>query len=145
MDEESIKRVRFQENLLNHIVLPRVLPQEKSKDLEQEELALLSNVKNAVQDCQEWLPATTVQLFESFERVHKTCTPESIANEIKELKPGHTFAMFVRRQNCGFFIYMPEDGNSEESSDMKTVVVATFPGNFHPKEIYEHSSDLQVT
>lgn len=145
MSIEMEDKIQFQEDILNHVVLPRVLPQEKAQNPEQLELALLSSINDAVKQCKEWLPSSTVHLFESFERVHINRTPETISEEIKVLKAGRTFAFFVRRQNYAFLIHMPRDGNYRKPNQMKTVYVATFPGSFHPKEIYDHPSDLQVT
>lgn len=126
------------EELLYHIVLPRVLPQNKSTNSEQHELALLSRFTDAIRGLKKWISAETVRLFDSFERIHVTRTPESISNEIKELRPGQSFVMFVRRQNCGFMIHMPNDEN-------ESVVVCTFPGNLHPKNIYDPQAiDFQV-
>lgn len=128
------------EDLLYHIVLPRVLPQNKSKNTEEHELALLSRITDAIRGLDKWISPEIVRLFNSFEQTHMTRTPESISNEIKGLQPGRSFAMFVRRQNCGLMIHMPSDQNTKS----KTVVVSTFPGNFHPKNIYNAASDFQV-
>lgn len=52
--------------------------------------------------------------------------------------------MFVQRQNCALMIHMPIKGNGIETDENTTVIVSTFPGNLHAKEIYDHQSDLQV-
>lgn len=131
------------ENLLNHVVLPRVLPDGYLKDHEDHELLLLSTMVQTVETNSEWIPSATVRLFQRLKRIHTISrTPETIANEINLLQPGETFAMFVRRQNTGFMIHMPTE---QVSNAEKSVIVLTFPGNLHPKEIYKHSSDLEVS
>lgn len=56
---------------------------------------------------------------------------------------GDTFAMYVRRQNCAVMIHVP--ANEMVSVDeTKNVIVSTFPGNLHPREIYQHSGDIEV-
>lgn len=142
MNEEIPGKIQnIYEDLLYHIVLPRVLPQNKSKNSEQHELALLSRITGAIRSLDKWVSPETLRFFNSFEQTHITRTPESISNEIKGLRPGNSFAMFVRRQNCGLMIHMPIEEN--ETTKIKTVVVSTFPGNLHPKNIY-NASDFQV-
>lgn len=56
---------------------------------------------------------------------------------------GDTFAMYVRRQNCAVMIHVP--ANEMVSVDeTKNVIVSTFPGNLHPREIYRHIGDIEV-
>lgn len=129
------------ENLLNHVVLPRVLPEGYLKDHEQQELSLLSIMVQTVEKNCEWIPSATVRLCQCLKRAHMSRTPETVSNEISKLQPGETFAMFVRRQNTGLIIHMP---NEQVPNAEKTVTVVTFPGNLHPKEIYNHTSDLEV-
>lgn len=129
------------ENLLNHVVLPRILPEGYLKDHEDQELSLLSNMVHTVERNSEWIPSATVRLCQRLKRAHMSRTPETISNEISQLRPGETFAMFVRRQNTGLMIHMPSE---QVSNAEKTVTVVTFPGNLHPKEIYDHTSDLEV-
>lgn len=56
---------------------------------------------------------------------------------------GDTFAMFVRRQNCVILVHMSQDG-MVDAEKSQNVIVATFPANLHPGEIYKYDSDLQV-
>lgn len=130
------------EDLLYHIVLPRVLPQNKSINSERHELALLTRITNTIRGLDKWsISPETVRLFDSFEQIHLTRTPELISTKIMALQPGNSFAMFVRRQNCGFMIHMPIEEN--QTAKIKTVIVSTFPGNVHPKNIYK-ATDYQV-
>lgn len=131
------------ENLLTHIVLPRVLPFGRIKGHEKIELSLLTRMNDAVQEMAEILPEESIRIFANFHDVHKLRVPENISNKINELKPGGTFAMFVRRQNTAFMIHMPNDGNNN-LNEFKDVIVSTFPGNLHPKEINDQTSDVQV-
>lgn len=130
------------ENLLYHVVLPRVLPDGYLQDHENQELSLLSIMVQTVESNSEWIPSATVRLCQRLKLTHMSRTPETISNEIDKLQPGETFAMFVRRQNTGIMIHMPSE---QVSNAEKTVTVVTFPGSLHPKEIYNHTSDLEVT
>lgn len=128
------------ETLLHHIVLPRVLPQNKQACGEGIELRLLSRMTENVENSLEWIPPATVRLFISLTRSHSVRTKETVSKEINALKPGESFAMFIRRQNTAFMIHMPKD----QSDEMESVIVMTFPGNVSPEQIYRHPSDLQV-
>lgn len=127
------------ENLLNHIILPRYILQERLPDHESEELELLKRMAEEVEKLNDHIPANTLKMIRSLAKVHSNPTPNAntIKEEINGLQPGETFAMFVRRQNCAIIIHMPPN-------DSNNVIVATFIGKVHPKEIYEHSSDLEV-
>lgn len=144
----------LQDSLLNHVVLPRCLPQQISKNhyaLEQQlSIQFVENVENL----SEWIPAKTVELFKRFSRVHNECTASIIADEISDLKPGDTFAIYEWRQNCAFILYIPSDENenlkTDETDDdiseatANDVIVATFPGSLYPNEIYAFDSDIAV-
>lgn len=142
MDME--KRQNKYEDLLYHIVLPRLLPQERPKDYEHMDLMLLSHLVDTVENSSEWIPSATVRLFQSLKRTHMNRTSKSISTEINALEPGNSFAMFVRRQNCALMVHMPKEEADVHSDEMKKVIVMTFPANLHPKEVYSHSSDLEV-
>lgn len=126
------------EALMNHVILPRCLPQNRSNNYHSEELALLSNMVRNVEHLANWLPEKTVKMFRALDRVHKTPSAQSVSTEIRNLKPGDTFAMFVRRQNCALMVHMPPKGDGDR------VVLATFPGNLHPKLIDSAESDIEV-
>ncbi|XP_055310983.1 uncharacterized protein LOC129573873 [Sitodiplosis mosellana] len=125
------------EVLMNHVILPRYLPQERSKNFHNEELALLSNMVENVERLAKSLPRNTVNMFHGLARVHKTLTPSVVSTEIRNLKPGDTFAMFVRRQNCAMMIHMPPERGDDR------VIAAIFPGNLHPKHISAAESDIE--
>lgn len=131
------------ECLLNHVILPRVLPQTKPRSFQETELMvkMVNNVENLAK--YKFMPPKTVELFKRLKRIHFECTPAVISEEINKLRPGDTFAMFVRRQNNAFIIYAPpvKDRNA---TIPQNVIVATFLGNLHPCEIYKHDSDVQV-
>lgn len=128
------------ENLLYHIVLPRVLPQDKAACNEEFELSLLSRMTKNVENSLQWIPPATVRLFTSLQRTHTVLMKDLVSNEINALRPGESFAMFIRRQNTAFMIHMPAD----QIDGMKNVHVMTFPGNLSPEKIYGSCSDLQV-
>lgn len=126
---------------MNHVVLPRVLPTEKLRYFQ--ELELMAEIVKTVEILSKSIPLKTVELLQKLKQFHYKCEPDAISKEINKLRPGDTFAMFVYRQNCVILIHMPPSGssNNEHSDD---VVVATFPGNIRPSEIYSHDSDLEV-
>lgn len=135
-----------QDMLLQHVILPRLLPQEKSRHLHQTELQLLQNMAENIVDLREKIPFETVELFANFWDIHNESIPnESKVNaKVNALRPGKSFAMFVRRQNCMFVIHAPPNGNASSTEPPKEVIVATFPGNLHPDEVYQHDSDIEV-
>lgn len=126
--------------LLHHVILPRVLPQEKSPHLYDVEFNLMIKMVQNVEDLAEFIPPKTVELFQRLHRVHTMCTKETISREINALQPGDTFAMFVRLQYSGFMIHVPLN---ENVNDVQNVIVSTIP-NLHPDEIYNHETDYEV-
>lgn len=128
------------ERLLNHIVLPRYQPQTRSPNFPAEELKLLERMVQSVESLSSFLPLNTLKMARSLAAVHLNLTPSTVTNEINNLQPGETFAMFVRMQNCAIIFHMLANAkaNSEE------LVVVTFPGKLHPKEVYTNPSDLEV-
>lgn len=141
--EESPTDQQWQDMLLNHIILPRILPQSKSRHFHQTELNILDEMVKCVEMLSEHIPSETVRLFRRMKNVHFNLSPNNVANEINGLRTGDSFAMFVRRQNCTFMIHAPKD-NNQINQVPHTVIVATFPGNLHPNEVYEHDSDIEV-
>lgn len=135
---------QWQDMLLNHVILPRYLPQSKSRHFHQTELKLLDEMVENVVNLSQRIPSKTVQLFEKMRKIHHDRSPKNISKEINALQPGDSFAMFVRRQNCVFLIYAPSDVNVVAGKP-QSVIVSTFPGNLHPKEVYNCNSDLEVT
>lgn len=134
-----------QEMVLNYAVLPRILPQEKPKELHRTELQMIAQMIGKVVDLSGILPSKTIESFKRLGRVHDLNVPnvEEVTEQINSLRSGDTFAMFVRRQNCTFTIYVPPyesigDGIPEN------MIVATFPGNLHPNEVYKYESDIEV-
>lgn len=130
------------ENLLYHIILPHSLQQERSQDYEKQNMGLLSNMVEVIETCS--VPPATSYLFKSLEQTHMQRSPEVITGEINALKPGNSFAMFVQRQNCALMIHMPVQGNSAQVDENTTVIVSTFLGSLHPKQIYKNLYDLNV-
>lgn len=129
------------ENLMNHIVLPRYLPQNRSPNFALEELELLKRMVATVESLSDEIPINTMQMMRSLADVHLKPYPKTIRKNIGELQPGGTFAMFVRSQNCALLIHMLPD---EAPTDSENIIVATFPGKLHPKEVYGNPSDLEV-
>lgn len=143
MDDDVDMKLSYEHDedvLLHHVILPRVLPQEKSPRLYETEMDLMVKMVENVKNLVKFLPPKTFELFQCLHRVHMMHTKENISNEIKTLKPGDTFAMFVRMQCTGLMIHVPL---TENVDDVQNVVVSTIP-NLHPDEIYNHDSDFEV-
>lgn len=126
---------------MNHVILPRFLPQCKSKFIHSEELELLTRMVNNVESLADCIPLNTMKLIRSMNEVHRNRTASTISYKINTLKPGETFAMFVRRQNCAIMIHAQSAGAGDSNNN---IVVATFPGTINHKKVYESSSDLEV-
>lgn len=144
---EPNEDLNLENDLLDHVLLPRLLPQTKRNNLHDLELDLLSRMAELVEVQDEWIPAPTVKMFENLYHVQAECQPETIFEQINDLKPGGTFALFVKGQNCVFVVYMPltDDNDQPEPDDLTTVIVATFPGSMDPKDIYKNFGDFEVS
>lgn len=143
-DDINMIELGYQHNedvRLHHVLLPRVLPQEKSNRLFETELDLLNQMVKNVEDLVVSLSPKTVKLFQSMRKVHTERTPAVVSDEINALGPDDTFAMFVRFQHSVIMIHVPSD---EKTNKIQNAIVATIPGNFHPDEVYTHESDMQV-
>lgn len=134
--------VETQNILLNHVVLPRVLPQEKVRYVHEQ--ALIMQLVENVENVSEWLPDKTVKMMDRLKRVTREYTRTVVSEIINELESGDTFSTFVRRQNCTIIFYVPptEENTTGEPQNM---IVATFMGTLHPKEIFKHESDIEVS
>ncbi|XP_055297736.1 uncharacterized protein LOC129566134 [Sitodiplosis mosellana] len=142
MDENTESDASNSEDkLLHHVILSRWLPQENPYHLEDGETLMKRMIEN-VENLAEWIPSKTVELFERLKRINLECTESVISEEIASLKPGDTFAMFVRRQNCVIMIHVLTDAKLNGELSPNTIV-ATFPGRLHSREIYEHDSDIE--
>lgn len=135
------------EHALTHILLPRHIPDSVIQDAGEQETTLLIRMSETVR-LAKWLPPNTVQMFETFEKIHFMAAPEVIEEAINELRPGHTFAMFVRGQNTVFLCHMPSDASDEVNGgtpDTETpIIVATFPGSVSMQRFYKESAELKV-
>lgn len=136
----------YEENeLLHHVVLPRVLPQEKSENLHSTELEIVKQIVNISETLKElekeWLPPKTIELLVTLARIHMECTPQTISTNINKLGPGENCAIFVRSQQCVITIHVPLN---EKGNDVQNVIVATFPGSLSSSEIYSHDSGIEV-
>lgn len=98
-------------------------------------MRMVQNVENLA----EYIPASTMKMCRSLSKVHRNRTSVIVSQEIKGLQPGDTFAMFIRRQNCGIMIHMQSNPQTESK-----VTVATFPGKLRASSVYGHASDSEV-
>lgn len=133
-------------NLLNHILLPRFTTIKSIAEWNLQDETLLEWMSQTMASSADWLPSHTIAMFESFKRVHEfRDDDETICRELNKLRPGETFAMYVRRQNTVFMCYMPADAaNGYEINEATEVIVATFPGQVNAKDIYAHPLNLEV-
>lgn len=134
-------------DMLTHVILPRFLPQRISAHLHATELHLLHEIVKNLEDLSEMVPKQTVKLFQSLRRIHNEIelNADTISSEINKLRPGDSFAIFVRRQRWMFMIHAPPSNDeSAASTESEEVILATFPGNVRPSEIYKPKSDISV-
>lgn len=137
MSENQIRH----EALMDHIILPRFLPQSRSQDFHPQELELLMRMVHNVESLAPFIPENTLKMVRSLATVHRSRMADIVSKEISNLKPGETFAMFIRRQNCAIMIHHSQSTARAGTNDM---IVATFPGRLHPNEVYKNASDLEV-
>lgn len=145
-EKSTTEHTQSQENLLNHILLPRFISAAASIEAFGQEITLLSRLCETVRSSSQWMPASTVRLLASFERIHQSNESEAtIHDELNKLGPGETFAMFVRRRNTVFMCHMPALPAKRHGVDESTpLIVATFDGQVEAKEIYASPMDLMV-
>lgn len=129
------------EQILNHIVLPRVLPNKSIGNHEHQELIILSRLVKSLEINAKWIPPATVRFLESLNRVHVNRNSTVVSEEINALQPGEIFGIFIHLQDTAFLIHMPNDQNHD---DTKSVLVSTFPGSVPLAEIYKHDGDFEV-
>lgn len=132
------------ESLLNHVILPRALPNELSENAIHEEKILISRMTDAIVSCAGWIPGRVVQNFQRFRRTHSDLTAKTVSRQIDTLEPGDTFAVLVKRQQCVFMVHMPLS-ERRHTNGTRLVQIGTFPSAAFPKDIYKCSSDLQVS
>lgn len=136
---ESDDELEKDDTLMHHIVLPRVLPKKISNYCI--ESGLMHEMVKNVKSLAEFIPAKTIDLFLKLQTFYDKCTPEDISMTINKLGPGETFPIFMREQGYGITIHVPPN---ERVNNVKHVIVATFPGNLDPSEIYRHDGDIEV-
>lgn len=139
------KSPKLLESVLNHIILPRYIPNDANDDLRSQEAAILSELNKTVRSLSNFLPDDTVDMFAHFVAVHKMRTPEAIAEQINKLQPGHTFAMYVQCQKTVFMCHMPANVSIDaKPCETTPVIVATFPGRIGTKFVYSQPLDMEV-
>lgn len=125
---------------LHHILLPRCLPR-MVYDAHDIGLRLMNQMLSTVESLSNYLPPTSVKLLKTMHQLHANFTPQTILDGIKALRPGDSLAISVRYQDCAIMFYVPP---TENSNDIQNVIVATFPGNLDPKEMYKYDGDFEV-
>lgn len=135
------KLVQLQQLLID-IVLPRHIPYDTDTSHFGQELRMLCRMRESVHSLVKYLPTETVQMFEIFERVHLANSADVTAEEMAQLQPGSTFAMFVRRQNLGFMCYRPKADTKDGTG---SVIVSTFHTRLAAKQVYSQPMDVEVS
>lgn len=136
-DEVLDKRIK----VMNHILLPRKLPQEQYDSCDTD-LALMNQIVEIVQKLDSHLPAKTVKLLKKVRQIYLKCTPTAVSKAIKTLGPGDTFAMFLRSQDCAIMFHVPKD---EIIDNVQNVIIATTPRSLDPSAIYDNAgSGIEV-
>lgn len=133
---------KYQNILLDHVILPRELP--KKKSFFTHEQALIDQLVENVDSISDSLPKKSVEMMKRLKRVKHMCTPAIVSEMINELRPGDTFSMFVRKQNTAIIFYVPNHTGVNNAGTPDNIIVATFPGCLHPRTIYDHESDVEV-
>lgn len=133
---------KYQNILLDHVILPRVLPQNKSCFTHEQ--ALIDRMIENVDNISKLLPQRTVDMMKRLKRVNSECTPTIVSELINELRSGDTFAMFVRKQNTAIIFYVPNYARVNIAGEPENIIVATFPGCLPPRTIYKYESDVEV-
>lgn len=134
--------IKYQNILLDHVILPRELPKKKSSF--NHEQALIDQMIENVDNLSDLLPQKTVKMMKRLKRVNYECTSAVVSELINELRPGDTFSMFVRKQNTAIIFYVPDHTGVDNDGKPDNIIVATFPGCLHPRTIYENESDVEV-
>lgn len=144
---DSIEAVLNDENiypaLINHIFLPKNLPGEQAENFDEHEFCLLLLMNDIVSNFGKIVPKSTKKLFETMYDIESVddLKTKKIAKAINHLKPGEMFAFYIRAQNCGFSLYVPED----ESNRPKEEILSTFEVSMRNETVYSNSSDIQVS
>lgn len=137
VDSEMTEDIDENEFILNHVVLPRFLPQKNQNYNDQ--LKIIKRMLKNVRDLRSYLPINTVHLCETLKNIHLQSTDDNLRDTIKKelryLLAGDTFAIFVRGQNCTLIVH----------KKAASLILATFHGDVNSNEIYSQDSDLQVT
>lgn len=140
MNEDA--KLDKQNTLLNHVILSRILPNDQSQ-FPEDGLALMDEMIENIKTLTGLIPSKTVELFERLKRVNQELSENVVSDEIARLMPGDTFAMMISSQYSVIMIHVLPDANLHNEQE-HNVIVATFPSSLHPRNIYEHDSDLEV-
>lgn len=112
--------------LIRHVFLPLRLPGPVSGNIIAEENCLLSLLLQTIRETQRVIPQIkkTLTVFETWVDVqgNGNSEPSRISNAIKTMQPGQMYALYVRAQNCGLLISIPE-GRSD------SIIWSTFPAS----------------
>lgn len=133
---------KFFELMIQEVFLPKKLPDsyDAAKAYEHES-RLLALMADTIQELRNDLPHSTFNLFEtwSFLQCRPNMEAVEVLNAIASLRSGDMFALYIHQQNCGLFLYIPDDDVNKNK-----VIVSTFPASLRNKGIMSNMNDLQV-
>ncbi|XP_031624364.1 uncharacterized protein LOC116341417 [Contarinia nasturtii] len=130
--------------LLNHVILPRFLPQMRRFSTYQHGFELLSRMTEVISANEKYIPASIIQTFWNMYSNHIISIPLTVCDNINALKSNDTFAMYVKGQDCMFTVHMPPIEADQIPDESTPVIVATFQYNFHPSDINETFNDFEI-
>lgn len=139
VDEELDSPITSHRNMIDHVFLPRKLP-EKPLDLHNTESSLLKSLTKIIELLgNESIPSAVQRLFTNMTQLHciDELRPKAISEQIKNMKMGEMLGIYVREQNCGLFFHMANDDE---------VTISTFCASLPNEKVYGSNinGDIQV-
>lgn len=140
VDEEIVSPIASHRYMIDHVFLPRKLP-EKPLDLHNTESNLLRSITTIIESLEnESIPSAVQRLFTNMRQLHciDALHPKAISEQIKNMKTGEMLGIYVREQNCGLFIHRANDDDE--------VTLSTFCASLPNEMVYgtNINGDIQV-
>ncbi|KAF1931308.1 uncharacterized protein M421DRAFT_56909 [Didymella exigua CBS 183.55] len=115
--------VHFNEQLYNHIALPRDVPGREDRNLSSIEAAILTRLTNATRLLSSYAPPSDQQhiykLVDSLTacqslHVDRAITKPALLRELRALQPGKILILHIAAQNCGLLVYKDASGSQDD-------------------------------
>lgn len=128
--------------LINHIFLPKKLPSGEDEAIIAHEFGLLLLMRDTVLNFEDIITSNTRKWIETTFEIESESplNVQRISSAINELQPGEMFTLYIRWQNCGLSVFVPNDGTSPPEN----VIVSTFEPSLKNEIVYSNLSDIQV-